>query len=173
MEASLHSVGELAELLEHKYSAQLAPAPDYILYNGRQQLLNLYYPQEIERITEQTGFTPDCPEEVSELFDRLVEQFDRETAQSHYLYYTFEYRAEQGTAVLFTILLEENTGLVIPSYEMADPNTEDFPEEDWRELNRILLEIALYQGCPEQDRQQNTDRWQRFLSAQEYWDSVC
>ena len=89
MEASLHSVGELAKLLERKYSAQLAPAPDYILYNGRQQLLNLYYPQEIERITEQTGFTPDSPEEVSELFDRLVEQFDRETAQSHYLYYTF------------------------------------------------------------------------------------
>ena len=107
MEASLHSVGELAELLERKYGAQLTPAPDYILYNGRQQLLNLYYPQEIERITEQTGFTPDSP------------------------------------------------------------------EEDWRELNRILREIALYQGCPEQDRQQNTDRWQRFLSAQEYWDSVC
>ena len=173
MEASLHSVGKLAELLERKYSAQLAPAPDYILYNGRQQLLNLYYPQEIERITEQTGFTPDCPEEVSELFDRLVEHFDRDTAQSHYLYSTFEYRAAQGTQVLFTILLEENTGLVIPSYEMADPSAEDFPEEDWRELNRILREIALYQGCPEQDRQQNTDRWQRFLSAQEYWDSVC
>ena len=173
MEPLLHSVRELAELLENKYSAQLTSAPDYILYNGRQQLLNLYYPQEIQRITEQTGFTPDSPEEVSELFDQLVEQFDRDVAQSHYLYYTFGYHAGQGTHVIFTVLLEENTGLVIPSYEMADPNAEDFPEEDWRELNGILREVALYQGCPEQDRQQNTDRWQRFLAAQEYWDSVC
>lgn len=173
MEVSLHSVGELTELLERKYSAQLTSAPDYILYNGRQQLLNLYYPQEMQRITEQTGFTPDSPEEVSELFDRLVEEFDRETAQSQYLYYTFGYRAGQGAQVLFTILLEENTGLVIPSYEMANPSAEELSEEDWRELNRILREIALYQGCPEEDRQQNTDRWQRFLAAREYWDSVC
>lgn len=171
------TVQELEAFLKDKYHAEQIEPLDYLLYNARQQVLNLFYPEQMQQISEQIGFSPEADEEVSALFDVLTETFDQETANSCYVQYRFEQTAPEGAQAVFYITLERNTGFVLPQFEWASDGMEDvFPEvseEDYRFLNRIMREIVLYQGVSEQDIRENSPKFERYQIAKEFWDSVC
>lgn len=83
------TVQQLETFLQEEYHAQPVEPVDYLLYNARQQMLNLFYPQQMQQLAEQIGFGPESDEEVCALFDCLTETFDRETAGSRYVQYRF------------------------------------------------------------------------------------
>ena len=148
-----------------------------LAYNARQQVLNLFYPEQMQQISEQVGFSPEADEEISALFDCMTETFDRETAKSCYVQYRFEQTAPEGAQTVFYITVERNTGFVLPQFEWAsDGQEQEFPdvsEEDYRYFNRIMREIVLYQGVSEQDIRGNSLKYERYQIAKEFWDSVC
>ena len=147
------TVQELEEFLREHYHAEQIEPVEYLLYNARQQVLNLFYPEQMQQISEQVGFSPEADEEISALFDCMTETFDRETAKSCYIQYRFEQTAPEGAQAVFYITVERNTGFVLPQFEWAsDGQEQEFPdvsEEDYRYFNRIMREIVLYQGVSE------------------------
>lgn len=171
------TVQELEEFLREHYHAEQIEPVEYLLYNARQQVLNLFYPEQMQQISEQVGFSPEADEEISALFDCMTENFDRETAKSCYVQYRFEQTAPEGAQTVFYITVERNTGFVLPQFEWASDSLEqEFPdvsEEDYRYYNRIMREIVLYQGVSEQDIRENSPKYERYQIAKEFWDSVC
>lgn len=171
------TVQELEEFLREHYHAEQIEPVEYLLYNARQQVLNLFYPEQMQQISEQVGFSPEADEEISVLFDCMTETFDRETAKSCYVQYRFEQTAPEGAQAVFYITVERNTGFVLPQFEWAsDGQEQEFPdvsEEDYRYFNRIMREIVLYQGVSEQDIRENSPKYERYQIAKEFWDSVC
>ena len=89
------TVQELEEFLREHYHAEQIEPVEYLLYNARQQVLNLFYPEQMQQISEQVGFSPEADEEISALFDCMNETFDRETAKSCYVQYRFEQTAPE------------------------------------------------------------------------------
>ena len=68
------TVQELEEFLREHYHAEQIEPVEYLLYNARQQVLNLFYPEQMQQISEQVGFSPEADEEISALFDRLFHE---------------------------------------------------------------------------------------------------
>ena len=171
------TVQQLETFLQEEYHAQPVEPVDYLVYNARQQMLNLFYPQQMQQLAEQIGFGPESDEEVCALFDCLTETFDRETAGSQYVQYRFTQTLPEGVQAVFYVTVERVTGFVLPQFEWASEEMEDgFPdvsEESYRLLNRIMRSIVLYQGVSEQDVQENTPRYRRYETAREFWNSVC
>ena len=167
-----HTVQELEVYLQDQYGAAAIEPVGYLLYNARQQLLNLFYPEVVGQLAALCGYTPDASEEVTALLDELLEQYDSQTLQSDYVQYRFPYTAPQGTQAVFYVTVERNTGFVLPQYEWAE-EPETLTQEDAADLNGVLKDILLYQGASEKDIRQQTDRWQRYKAMKEYWDSVC
>ncbi len=167
------TVRELEQWLQENYRAEEIEPVEYLLYNVRQQVLNLFYPHQVQQISDKIGFFPEADEEVSALFDEMTEQFDRETAKSCYVQYRFQRNAPGGAQAIFYVTVERNTGFVLPQFEWADEEMPEVCEEDYRYLNRIMREIVLYQGVSEQDIAQNTPKYERYQIAKEFWDSVC
>ena len=52
------TVQELEEFLREHYHAEQIEPVEYLLYNARQQVLNLFYPEQMQQISEQVGFLP-------------------------------------------------------------------------------------------------------------------
>ena len=50
---------QLETFLQEEYHAQPVEPVDYLLYNARQQMLNLFYPQQMQQLAEQIGFGPE------------------------------------------------------------------------------------------------------------------
>ena len=100
------TVQELEEFLRENYHAEQIEPVEYLLYNARQQVLNLFYPEQMQQISEQVGFSPEADEEISALFDCMTETFDRETAKSCYVQYRFEQTAPEGAQAVFYITVE-------------------------------------------------------------------
>lgn len=100
------TVQELEEFLREHYHAEQIEPVEYLLYNARQQVLNLFYPEQMQQISEQVGFSPEADEEISALFDCMTETFDRETAKSCYVQYRFEQTAPEGAQAVFYITVE-------------------------------------------------------------------
>lgn len=167
-----HTVQELEVYLQDQYGAAAIEPVDYLLYNARQQLLNLFYPEVVGQLAALCGYTPDASEEVTALLDELLAQYDSQTLQSDYAQYRFAHTAPQGTRAVFYVTVERNTGFVLPQYEWEEEPAE-LTQEDAADLNGVLKDILLYQGASESDIQQETDRWQRYKVMKEYWDSVC
>lgn len=167
------TVQELEQWLKERYCAEQIEPVEYLLYNARQQVLNLFYPHQIQQISDKIGFSPEADEEVSALFDEMTEQFDMETAKSCYAQYRFEQTAPGGAHAVFYITLERNTGFVLPQFEWSDEEMPEVCEEDYRYFNQTMREIVLYQGVSEQDVVQNTPKYERYQIAKEFWDSVC
>lgn len=67
------TVQQLETFLQEEYHAQPVEPVDYLLYNARQQMLNLFYPQQMQQLAEQIGFGPESDEEICALFDCLTE----------------------------------------------------------------------------------------------------
>ncbi len=172
-DTSCKTVQELTAFLQSEYNAAAIEPIDYLLYNARQQVLNLFYPQQMERMMEQSGFSPEMGEEESAAFDQLTETFDRETACSQYVQYTFDTQAPDGAQARFYVTIEEKTGFVLPQFEWIQEEMEEVSEEDYRFFNRIMRDIVLYQGVSDEDIRTNSQRYQRYLISIEFWDSVC
>ena len=49
------TVQQLETFLQEEYHAQPVEPVDYLLYNARQQMLNLFYPQQMQQLAEQIG----------------------------------------------------------------------------------------------------------------------
>lgn len=79
-----HTVQELEQYLQTQYGAAAIEPVDYLLYNARQQLLNLFYPEVVGQLAALCGYTPDASEEVTALLDELLAQYDSQTLQSDY-----------------------------------------------------------------------------------------
>ena len=179
------TVQQLETFLQEEYHAQPVEPVDYLLYNARQQMLNLFYPQQMQQLAEQIGFGPESDEEVCALFDCLTETFDRETAGSRYVQYRFTQTLPEGVQAVFYVTVERVTGFVLPQFEWASEGNgegvgesflEGFPdvsEQSYRLLNQTMRSIVLYQGVSEQDILQNTPRYQRYETAHEFCNSVC
>lgn len=167
-----HTVQELEQYLQTQYGAAAIEPVDYLLYNARQQLLNLFYPEVVGQLAALCGYTPDASEEVTALLDELLAQYDSQTLQSDYAQYRFVRTAPQGTRAVFYVTVERNTGFVLPQYEWEEEPAE-LTQEDAADLNGVLKDILLYQGASESDIRQETDRWQRYKVMKEYWGSVC
>lgn len=179
------TVQQLETFLQEEYHAQPVEPVDYLLYNARQQMLSLFYPQQMQQLAEQIGFGPESDEEICALFDCLTETFDRETAGSRYVQYCFTQTLPEGVQAVFYVTVERVTGFVLPQFEWASEGNgegvgesfpEEFPEvseESYRLLNQTMRSIVLYQGVSEQDILQNTPRYQRYETAREFWNSVC
>ena len=134
--------------------------------------------EQMQQISEQVGFSPEADAEISVLFDCMTVTFDRETAESCDVQYRFEQTAPEGAQAVFYITVERNTAFfVLPQFEWASDSLEqEFPdvsEEDYRDYNRIMREIVLYQGVSEQDIRENSPKYERYQIAKEFWDSVC
>ena len=71
------TVQQLETFLQEEYHAQPVEPVDYLLYNARQQMLNLFYPQQMQQLAEQIGFGPESDEEICALFDCLAETFPK------------------------------------------------------------------------------------------------
>lgn len=91
-----HTVQELEQYLQTQYGAAAIEPVDYLLYNARQQLLNLFYPEVVGQLAALCGYTPDASEEVTALLDELLAQYDSQTLQSDYAQYRFVRTAPQG-----------------------------------------------------------------------------
>lgn len=113
------TVQQLETFLQEEYHAQPVEPVDYLLYNARQQMLNLFYPQQMQQLAEQIGFGPESDEEVCALFDCLTETFDRETAGSRYVQYRFTQTLPEGVQAVFYVTVERVTGFVLPQFEWA------------------------------------------------------
>lgn len=100
------TVQQLETFLQEEYHAQPVEPVDYLLYNARQQMLNLFYPQQMQQLAEQIGFGPESDEEVCALFDCLTETFDRETAGSRYVQYCFTQTLPEGVQAVFYVTVE-------------------------------------------------------------------
>ena len=162
-----HTVQELEQYLQTQYGAAAIEPVDYLLYNARQQLLNLFYPEVVGQLAALCGYTPDASEEVTALLDELLVQYDSQTLQSDYAQYRFVRTAPQGTRAVFYVTVERNTGFVLPQYEWEEEPAE-LTQEDAADLNGVLKDILLYQGASESDIRQETDRWQRYKVMKEY-----
>lgn len=113
------TVQQLETFLQEEYHAQPVEPVDYLLYNARQQMLNLFYPQQMQQLAEQIGFGPESDEEICALFDCLTETFDRETAGSRYVQYCFTQTLPEGVQAVFYVTVERVTGFVLPQFEWA------------------------------------------------------
>lgn len=100
------TVQQLETFLQEEYHAQPVEPVDYLLYNARQQMLNLFYPQQMQQLAEQIGFGPESDEEICALFDCLTETFDRETAGSRYVQYRFTQTLPEGVQAVFYVTVE-------------------------------------------------------------------
>lgn len=100
------TVQQLETFLQEEYHAQPVEPVDYLLYNARQQMLNLFYPQQMQQLAEQIGFGPESDEEICALFDCLTETFDRETAGSRYVQYCFTQTLPEGVQAVFYVTVE-------------------------------------------------------------------
>ena len=119
-----HTVQELEQYLQTQYGAAAIEPVDYLLYNARQQLLNLFYPEVVGQLAALCGYTPDASEEVTALLDELLAQYDSQTLQSDYAQYRFAHTALQGTRAVFYVTVERNTGFVLPQYEWEEEPAE-------------------------------------------------
>ena len=166
------TVEQLEQFLQQQYAAQPIEPVDYLLYNTRHQMLQLFYPQQVEELVESTGFSPDADEITAAIFDAAVENLDAELC-SQYVQYRFAQTAPAGTPAVFYVTIEKNTGFVLPQYEWGSDDIAEVLDEDYRYFNCILRDILLYQGASEEDIAQNSPRYQRYCIAKEFWDSVC
>lgn len=171
------TVSELESFLQSEYGAIEIQPVDYLIYNARQQVLNLFYPQEMEEIVNVSGFSPECSEEESALFDSMVEVFDLTEVKSEYVQYSFTVNAPEGAAAEFYITIERKTGFVLPQFEWRTDGADEFDfnvsDDDYRFLNRIMRDIVIFQGVSEDDVKNDTDKYQRYMVSKEFWDSVC
>lgn len=166
-----HTVQQLEEHLQSRYGAVPIEPVDYLLYNARQQLLNIYYPEAVGQLAALCGYTPDASEEVSALLDELLAQYDRDTLQSEYRQYRFAASGPQGTHATFYVTIERNTGFVLPQYELEELTApEQMPQQDMEQFNAILRDLLLYQGASQEDIATNSERWQRYQVMASYWD---
>lgn len=172
-EAHSRSVEELEHFLQQTYHAEQTEPVEYLLYNARQQMLNLFYPAEMEKMIEKTGFSPEADDEILSAFDSLTEEFDRNQLSSQYVQYSFQQTSPEGLEAVFYITIERNTGFVLPQFEWVSDEIQEISEEDYRFFNRIMRNIVLYQGVSEQDTCENSPRFQRYQVSKEFWDSVC
>ena len=166
------TVEQLERFLQQQYGAAAMEPVDYLLYNARNQMLQLYYPQQVEELVETTGFSPDADEITAAIFDAAVENLDRELG-AQYVQYRFACIAPRGTPVVFYVTVERTTGFVLPQYEWGRDAIDEVPVEDARYFNGILRDILLYQGASEEDIARNSPRYRRYCVAKEFWDSVC
>ena len=131
-----HTVQELEQYLQTQYGAAAIEPVDYLLYNARQQLLNLFYPEVVGQLAALCGYTPDASEEVTALLDELLAQYDSQTLQSDYAQYRFVRTAPQGTRAVFYVTVERNTGFVLPQYEWEEEPAELTQEDAKRRAQR-------------------------------------
>lgn len=172
------TVEELEGFLQGQYGAAEIQPVDYLLYNARQQVLNLFYPAEMEEITSASGFSPECSEVESAIFDQMVEIFDLTEAKSQYVQYFFTATAPEGAQADFYITLERKTGFVLPQFEWhtedgTDALDVDVSDGDYRFFNGIMRDIVLYQGVSAEDIAANSGKYQRYQISKEFWDSMC
>ena len=136
------TVQELEEFLREHYHAEQIEPVEYLLYNARQQVLNLFYPEQMQQISEQVGFSPEADEEISALFDCMTETFDRETAKSCYVQYRFEQSAPEGAQAVFYITVERNTGFVFRSLNGRQTARNRNFQMSLKRITGILIELC-------------------------------
>lgn len=168
-------VPKMEALLQEEYHAEKIAPVDYILYNARQQVLNLFYSEAMGKIMEESGFSPEMGEEESLHFDEMVERFDREEAKSEYLQYRFAKQAPDSAKVIFYVTIEKNTGFVLAQYEWDEEaeQPDEVTDEDYRFFNIILKDILLAPYGWVENLQDYPETYERFTITKEFWDSVC
>ena len=166
---------KLTEFLEKEYGAEQIQPVDYLLYNARQQVMNLFYPEAVEKITEESGFSPEADEEVSQRFDEMIDKYDREEAGSQYSQYRFVKESPEGAKAVFYVTVEKNTGFVLPQYEWDESAKamEEISEEEYRFFNRIIRDILLAPYGWAENLKDDQETYERFITTKEYWDSMC
>ena len=167
--------GKMEEFLKEKYQAEQIEPVDYLLYNTRQQVLNLFYPEDMEKITEESRFSPEAGEEESLRFDEMVETFDRETAKSEYTQYRFSRETAGGAKAIFYITVEKNTGFVMTQYEWDEEaeQPEEISDEDYNSLNLIMRDILLTPYSWVENLEQYPAAWERYQTTKCFWDEFC
>lgn len=132
----------------------------------------------METLTAISGFSPECSEEESAIFDQMVEIFDQTEVQSQYVQYFFTAAAPEGAQADFYIIVERKTCFVLPQFEWHTEGEEDtfdvdVSDGDYRFFNCIMRDIVLYQGVSPEDIAANSEKYQRYQISKEFWESMC